>query len=184
MSSTEDPMQKLLKQVSHDRDRVLDDAAHGPSPAYEGVVLDDLRSRLGVRRRESPWRHVARWAAALLLIGMGVWFAMRPDVDPPAVELELGSGAIVPVAPIGHVAAFDEFRWRVTASHPPRYVLVVESAMPGEEGTELLRRSVSTDHLRLPPTDASRLPSRIAWRVTWLDSTGQRLDSASASAWR
>ncbi|MBK6941415.1 MAG: hypothetical protein IPH13_14650 [Planctomycetes bacterium] len=184
MSSREDPMQKLLKQVAGDRERILDEAARGAAPAFEDAVLKDLRTRLGVGRRRSTSAWLPALAAAALLLAVGVWFSTRGDQERPQLEIELGSGAIVPLTPVGRVATFDEFRWRVTASHPPRYVLAVESAMPGEEGTELLRRSVSTDSVRLTPAELARFPARIAWRVTWLGPSGDRVDSASASAWR
>lgn len=184
MNSNEDPMHELLKRVADDRKRTLDEAARTGPPGFEDDVLDDLRSRLGVGRRRSPLGWIPALAAAMLLIGIGAWFSSRHGIDQAPIEVELGSGAIVPLAPVGSVAAFDEFRWRVTGSTPPRYVLVVESAMPGAEGTELLRRSVSADSVRLTPAELARFPARIAWRVTWLGPTGDRIDSASASAWR
>jgi hypothetical protein len=184
MSSTEDPMRELLRSVASDRERILRDAEQGQPPAYERRVLDELGARLGVRRRRPYVHHVARLAAALLLIGMGTWLITIRTETFTRPEVELGHGAITPLSPIGQVPAFEEFRWQVTGTSHPRYVLVVESAMPGSEGAEVLRRSVSTERLRLTPAEISRLPTRITWRVTWLDSTGQPLDSASASSWR
>ncbi|MBK6941410.1 MAG: hypothetical protein IPH13_14625 [Planctomycetes bacterium] len=139
------------------------------------ATIDDM---LPVRRTD--WRLVA--AAAVVIGACAIGLALvETRGDDPRPPIELGTGSIEGLSPIGPRSAFDQFAWRLRRGTAARYALIVSTP----EGRELFRESdLGQPHHRPTARQLELIQGAIRWRVLAMDAAGDVVDSASFDASR
>lgn len=164
------------------RDEILRIARNLPEGPADQRFADHARSTLDalLPARSVRWRWVAAAAAVLgaCAWGLSLIDPGRGDSRPP---IELGTGAIEGVAPLGPDASFERFEWRLRLGTAASYTLVVAT----RDGSELFRATdLAAPDYRPTAAQLELIQGAVRWRVQVHDAAGDVVDSATFDASR